>query len=200
MHNFNTTKTYQSLRLLRRWEKLFIIHCTLYVYCTMYIHMCRIDINWSTFYVYIIHRCRKQTVDGDDIYLWFTPWRFFSSRSPPCKDSRTQGVKGFFLQNIYFMKNHAEHHQWLLWMVAVKDILSFSFLLLLQTVFYLQDYLTCKKGEEVRGTFKMTPNERNNRDMDFDITVNFNVRKSVICIKRISSQIFFLRIWFLFLF
>jgi len=43
-----------------------------------------------------------------------------------------------------------------------------------QTVFYLQDYLTCKKGEEVRGTFKMTPNERNNRDMDFDITVNFN--------------------------
>jgi len=43
-----------------------------------------------------------------------------------------------------------------------------------QTVFYLQDYLTCKKGEEVRGTFKMTPNERNNRDMDFDVTINFN--------------------------
>jgi len=43
-----------------------------------------------------------------------------------------------------------------------------------QTVFYLQDYLTCKKGEELRGTFKMTPNERNNRDMDFEISVNFN--------------------------
>jgi len=43
-----------------------------------------------------------------------------------------------------------------------------------QTVFYLQDYLTCKKGEELRGTFKMTPNERNNRDMDFEIGVDFN--------------------------
>jgi len=43
-----------------------------------------------------------------------------------------------------------------------------------QTVFYLQDYLTCKMGEEMRGTFKMTPNERNNRDMDFEVEVEFN--------------------------
>lgn len=42
-----------------------------------------------------------------------------------------------------------------------------------QTVFYLNDYLTCKKGEEVRGTFKMTPNSRNKRDMDFEINVEF---------------------------
>jgi len=42
-----------------------------------------------------------------------------------------------------------------------------------QTVFYLQDYLTCKKGEELRGTFKMTPNTRNVRDMDFDISIKF---------------------------
>jgi len=43
-----------------------------------------------------------------------------------------------------------------------------------QTVFYLQDYLTCKKGEELSGTFKMTPNERNVRDMDFEIGIEFN--------------------------
>jgi len=43
-----------------------------------------------------------------------------------------------------------------------------------QTVFYLNDYLTCKKGEEVRGTFKMVPNERNKRDMDFNVTLEFN--------------------------
>merc|ERR1719354_177325 len=43
-----------------------------------------------------------------------------------------------------------------------------------QTVFYLNDYLTCKKGEEVKGTFKMVPNERNNRDMDFNVKIEFN--------------------------
>merc|ERR1719259_293024 len=42
-----------------------------------------------------------------------------------------------------------------------------------QTVFYLQDYLTCKKGEELSGSFKMTPNERNVRDMDFEISIDF---------------------------
>ena len=47
-------------------------------------------------------------------------------------------------------------------------------------MFYLNDYLTCKKGEEVKGTFKMVPNERNNRDMDFNIKIEFNVSK-VLC-------------------
>merc|ERR1719147_392314 len=42
-----------------------------------------------------------------------------------------------------------------------------------QTVFYLDDYLTCKKGEEVTGVFQMKPNTRNVRDLDFEITVNF---------------------------
>ena len=43
-----------------------------------------------------------------------------------------------------------------------------------QTVFYLEDYITCKKDEEVSGTFKMTPNERNKRDLDFEIEIEFN--------------------------
>jgi len=42
-----------------------------------------------------------------------------------------------------------------------------------QTVFYLDDYLTCKKGEEVTGVFQMKPNTRNIRDLDFEISVNF---------------------------
>jgi len=42
-----------------------------------------------------------------------------------------------------------------------------------QTVFYLEDYLTSKKGEEVTGTFTMKPNQRNVRDLDFEISVNF---------------------------
>ena len=43
-----------------------------------------------------------------------------------------------------------------------------------QTVFYLDDYLTCKKGDEVTGVFTMKPNERNVRDLDFEIKVDFN--------------------------
>merc|ERR1712038_2023661 len=42
-----------------------------------------------------------------------------------------------------------------------------------QTVFYLEDYVTCKKGEELRGNFCMKPNERNKRDLDFEIDVEF---------------------------
>merc|ERR1712034_19854 len=38
-----------------------------------------------------------------------------------------------------------------------------------QTVFYLDDYLTCKKGDEVTGVFSMKPNTRNVRDLDFQI-------------------------------
>ncbi|CAG2175224.1 unnamed protein product [Oppiella nova] len=42
-----------------------------------------------------------------------------------------------------------------------------------QTVFYIDDYLTVKRGEEINGTFMMTPNPKNKRDMDFEILVNF---------------------------
>uniref|UniRef100_A0A8D9B496 type I protein arginine methyltransferase n=1 Tax=Cacopsylla melanoneura TaxID=428564 RepID=A0A8D9B496_9HEMI len=42
-----------------------------------------------------------------------------------------------------------------------------------QTVFYLNEHLTVKKGEEVQGSFGMQPNPRNNRDLDFNLEVNF---------------------------
>ncbi|XP_045626045.1 protein arginine N-methyltransferase 1 isoform X3 [Procambarus clarkii] len=43
-----------------------------------------------------------------------------------------------------------------------------------QTVFYFDDYLTVKHGEEIFGTFTMKPNERNNRDLDFHIEMEFH--------------------------
>eukprot|EP00092_Neocalanus_flemingeri_P036177 GFUD01039388.1.p1 GENE.GFUD01039388.1~~GFUD01039388.1.p1 ORF type:complete len:351 (+),score=100.63 GFUD01039388.1:118-1170(+) len=42
-----------------------------------------------------------------------------------------------------------------------------------QTTFYMHEYLTCKKGEEIYGVFKMVPNPRNRRDLDFEISVDF---------------------------
>merc|ERR1711953_190131 len=42
-----------------------------------------------------------------------------------------------------------------------------------QTVFYLEEYITAKKGEEIFGLFRMKPNTRNKRDLDFEIDVDF---------------------------
>ncbi|KAK6635235.1 Protein arginine N-methyltransferase 1 [Polyplax serrata] len=43
-----------------------------------------------------------------------------------------------------------------------------------QTVFYFDNYVTVKKKEEIIGVFSMKPNARNNRDLDFTITLNFS--------------------------
>ncbi|VDO87745.1 unnamed protein product, partial [Schistosoma mattheei] len=46
-----------------------------------------------------------------------------------------------------------------------------------QTVFYLDngddDCLTVKKGEHINGVMSIKPNERNNRDLDINIKVEF---------------------------
>nr|XP_033808749.1 protein arginine N-methyltransferase 8 [Geotrypetes seraphini] len=42
-----------------------------------------------------------------------------------------------------------------------------------QTVFYLEDYLTVRRGEEVFGTISMKPNANNARDLDFTIELDF---------------------------
>ncbi|KAK0410667.1 hypothetical protein QR680_005263 [Steinernema hermaphroditum] len=42
-----------------------------------------------------------------------------------------------------------------------------------QTVFYTQDALTVKKGEQITGNILCKPNERNNRDLDFEISIDF---------------------------
>ncbi|XP_046864066.1 protein arginine N-methyltransferase 1-like [Xenia sp. Carnegie-2017] len=43
-----------------------------------------------------------------------------------------------------------------------------------QTVFYLNDYLTVKHGEKIEGTFALKQNSRNNRDLDFKISIAFD--------------------------
>lgn len=55
-----------------------------------------------------------------------------------------------------------------------------------QTVFYFPDDLTVSKGETVHGKFKMTPNETNRRDLDFELEVNFNGK-----ISKINSRFFY---------
>merc|ERR1711976_55893 len=42
-----------------------------------------------------------------------------------------------------------------------------------QTVFYIDDYLTVKTGEEIFGTFSVKPNIKNNRDLDFTVDIDF---------------------------
>lgn len=42
-----------------------------------------------------------------------------------------------------------------------------------QTVFYFPDFVAVQKGEEIKGRFKMKPNDINRRDLDFELEVNF---------------------------
>ncbi|XP_044731073.1 protein arginine N-methyltransferase 1 isoform X1 [Chrysoperla carnea] len=42
-----------------------------------------------------------------------------------------------------------------------------------QTVFYFDDTMIVKKNEEIYGVFSMKPNNRNNRDLDFIIELDF---------------------------
>lgn len=55
-----------------------------------------------------------------------------------------------------------------------------------QTVFYFPDHITGQRGEEIRGTFMMKPNEVNRRDLDFEIEVNFTGR-----ISRMSKRFYY---------
>ncbi|XP_064400312.1 protein arginine N-methyltransferase 1-like [Halichondria panicea] len=43
-----------------------------------------------------------------------------------------------------------------------------------QTVFYINDCITIKEGEQLSGVLTMAPNKSNNRDLDFTITYNFD--------------------------
>jgi len=42
-----------------------------------------------------------------------------------------------------------------------------------QTVFYLNEVLSVKKGEEIKGEFMCKPNEKNPRDLDISISYKF---------------------------
>ena len=44
-----------------------------------------------------------------------------------------------------------------------------------QTTFYLHDYITCKKGEEILGRFKMEHDRSNKKELNIEICVGFEV-------------------------
>ncbi|CAL8292449.1 unnamed protein product [Boreogadus saida] len=54
-----------------------------------------------------------------------------------------------------------------------------------QTVFYLEDYLTVRRGEEITGSIALQPNEKNNRDLDFTFELDF---KGQLCEAAISHD------------
>ncbi|KAK5598867.1 Protein arginine N-methyltransferase 8-B, partial [Crenichthys baileyi] len=54
-----------------------------------------------------------------------------------------------------------------------------------QTVFYLEDYLTVRRGEEIVGSIAMKPNENNIRDLDFTFELDF---KGQLCEAAISHD------------
>ncbi|XP_046889130.1 protein arginine N-methyltransferase 8-B [Hypomesus transpacificus] len=54
-----------------------------------------------------------------------------------------------------------------------------------QTVFYLEDYLTVRRGEEIIGSIAMKPNEKNIRDLDFTFELDF---KGQLCEAAISHD------------
>jgi len=49
-----------------------------------------------------------------------------------------------------------------------------------QTTFYLDDGFTVREGEQLTGTISMKPNERNNRDLDIQLTMEFNGQYAVV--------------------
>ncbi|XP_023841584.1 protein arginine N-methyltransferase 8-B isoform X1 [Salvelinus sp. IW2-2015] len=54
-----------------------------------------------------------------------------------------------------------------------------------QTVFYLEDYLTVRRGEEIIGSINMKPNDKNIRDLDFTFELDF---KGQLCEAAISHD------------
>ncbi|XP_012879057.1 PREDICTED: protein arginine N-methyltransferase 8 [Dipodomys ordii] len=54
-----------------------------------------------------------------------------------------------------------------------------------QTVFYLEDYLTVRRGEEIYGTISMKPNAKNVRDLDFTVDLDF---KGQLCETSVSND------------
>ncbi|XP_033016477.1 protein arginine N-methyltransferase 8 isoform X2 [Lacerta agilis] len=54
-----------------------------------------------------------------------------------------------------------------------------------QTVFYLEDYLTVRRGEELYGSISIKPNEKNVRDLDFTVDLDF---KGQLCEISVSNS------------
>ncbi|KAG8142697.1 hypothetical protein E2320_005896 [Naja naja] len=49
----------------------------------------------------------------------------------------------------------------------------------------IKDYLTVRRGEEIYGTISMKPNEKNERDLDFTVELDF---KGQLCEASVSND------------
>lgn len=79
------------------------------------------------------------------------------------RNDYVQALVTFF--NIEFTKCHKK--------IQFSTAPEFPYTHWKQTVFYFDEYMTVKKGEEIYGTFSMKPNARNYRDLDFSIGLDF---------------------------
>ncbi|KAG5830354.1 hypothetical protein ANANG_G00309670 [Anguilla anguilla] len=78
---------------------------------------------------------------------------------------------------------------WTLWCVSLSLSLSTApdapYTHWKQTVFYLEEYLTVRRVEEIVGSISMKPNEKNVRDLDFTFELDF---KGQLCEAAISHD------------
>jgi len=97
------------------------------------------------------------TVKESDL-SFATPFRLVASRDDFCHAFVCYFDIEFTkcLKKIYF--STAPHSQYTHWK---------------QTVFYLEDVLSMKKGEEIRGEFNCKPNSKNFRELDITISYKF---------------------------
>lgn len=80
-----------------------------------------------------------------------------------CRDDYIQALVTYF--TVEFSKCHKR-----VWLSTSPDS---PYTHWKQTVFYLESYMTCRRDEIINGTFRVRPNPRNSRDLDFEIAVNF---------------------------
>uniref|UniRef100_A0A161MQ15 type I protein arginine methyltransferase n=1 Tax=Triatoma infestans TaxID=30076 RepID=A0A161MQ15_TRIIF len=81
-----------------------------------------------------------------------------------CRDDYVQALVTYF--TIEFTKCHKR-----VWLTTSPEA---AYTHWKQTVFYLESYLTAKRGEIINGTFTLRPNPRNSRDLDFTIALRFD--------------------------
>ncbi|XP_073986426.1 arginine methyltransferase 1 isoform X2 [Rhodnius prolixus] len=81
-----------------------------------------------------------------------------------CRDDYVQALVTYF--TIEFTKCHKR-----VWLTTSPES---AYTHWKQTVFYLESYLTAKRGEIINGTFTLRPNPRNSRDLDFTIALRFD--------------------------
>jgi len=81
-----------------------------------------------------------------------------------CRDDYVQAIVSYF--SVEFSKCHKR--------TGFSTGPSSQYTHWKQTVFYLKDSITAKRGEIIEGTFHMKPNNRNERDLDIKLNVLFH--------------------------